>query len=105
MYKLLLFALGLCQVAVADQWFWWDVTWVQAAPDGFSRPVIGINGQWPCPPIVADVGERITIFMNNKLGNESTSLHFHGISQFGSNTMDGPSAVTQCPVPPGMKGV
>lgn len=29
----------------------WDVSWVNASPDGFSRPVIGINGLWPCPPI------------------------------------------------------
>ena len=24
-----------------------DIGWVTAAPDGFSRQVIGINGQWP----------------------------------------------------------
>ncbi|KAK5142597.1 hypothetical protein LTR04_002171 [Oleoguttula sp. CCFEE 6159] len=35
------------------------------------------------------------------LGNETTSLHFHGLFQHGSNTMDGPSGVTQCPIQPG----
>jgi hypothetical protein len=29
----------------------WDVTWVTASPDGFARPVVGINGQFPCPTI------------------------------------------------------
>ena len=39
--------------------------------------------------------------MYNNLGNESTTLHFHGIHQNGTNNMDGVSMVTQCPVPPG----
>jgi len=29
----------------------WDVTWVSASPDGFTRPVVGINNQFPCPSI------------------------------------------------------
>jgi iron transport multicopper oxidase len=79
----------------------WDITWVNASPDGVSRPVIGINGQWPCPNIEVDIGDRVVIHTNNKLGNETTSIHFHGIFQTGSNAMDGPSAVTQCPIPVG----
>lgn len=50
----------------------WDITWVNAAPDGVSRPVVGINGQWPCPTIEATVGDTIVVNMNNKLGNETT---------------------------------
>jgi hypothetical protein len=79
----------------------WDITWVNAAPDGFSRPVIGINNAWPLPTIEATVGDTVVVTITNQLGNETTSLHFHGISQKGSNTMDGPSGVNQCPVPPG----
>jgi iron transport multicopper oxidase len=79
----------------------WDITWVTAAPDGFSRPVIGINGQWPCPPIEATVGDTVVVTLTNQLGNESTGLHFHGIDQKGSNIMDGTTAVTQCSIPPG----
>ena len=79
----------------------WDVTWVNAAPDGFARPVIGINGQWPCPKIEANVGDTIVVKVTNKFGNETTGLHFHGINQASTNEMDGPSGVTQCPVPPG----
>jgi hypothetical protein len=29
----------------------WDITWVTASPDGFSRPVVGINNRFPCPTI------------------------------------------------------
>jgi iron transport multicopper oxidase len=79
----------------------WEVTWVNAAPDNFSRPVIGINGQWPCPPIEATVGDTVVVNLVNQLGNETTGIHFHGITQKGSNWMDGPSQVTQCPIPPG----
>jgi iron transport multicopper oxidase len=79
----------------------WNIEWVAAAPDGFSRQVIGINGKWPCPPIEATVGDTVVVAVNNKLETQSTGLHFHGINQKGSNIMDGASRVTQCPIPPG----
>ncbi|KAK3378566.1 multicopper oxidase like protein [Podospora didyma] len=79
----------------------WDVTWVWAKPDGYGRPVIGINGQWPCPSIEATVGDTVIVNLNNKLNNQTTGLHFHGISQKGTEEMDGPAGVVQCPVPPG----
>jgi iron transport multicopper oxidase len=78
----------------------WQTTWVNAAPDGFTRPVIGINGQWPCPKIEATVGDTVVVNLVNKLGNQTTGLHFHGINQVNTGEMDGPSAFTQCPVPP-----
>jgi iron transport multicopper oxidase len=79
----------------------WTVGFVTAAPDGFSRQVIGINGQWPLPAIEGNLGDTVTITLTNNLGTQSTGLHFHGISQKGSQIMDGPSGVTQCPIPPG----
>tara|TARA_R110002060_G_scaffold39094_7_gene50310 strand:+ start:332 stop:679 length:348 start_codon:yes stop_codon:yes gene_type:complete len=79
----------------------WSIGWVTAAPDGFTRQVIGINGQFPLPTIEGDVGDRIVISVYNALGDESTSIHFHGLDQPGSQFSDGPSGVTQCPIPPG----
>ncbi|KAH8799438.1 Cupredoxin, partial [Xylogone sp. PMI_703] len=87
-----------CATAVTYNW---SIDWVTVAPDGFSRQVIGINGQWPCPPIEASVGDTVVVHVTNNLGNESTSLHFHGLDQRGTQVMDGPSGVTQCPIPPG----
>lgn len=79
-----------------------NITWVTANPDGaFDRPTIGINGQWPIPRIEADIGDRIIVNVNNQLGNQSTSLHFHGLFQNGTVHMDGPSGVTQCDIVPG----
>lgn len=78
------------------------IGWVRANPDGaFERPTIGINGQWPIPRIEANVGDTILVNAHNDLGNQSTSLHFHGLFMNGTNHMDGPVQVTQCPIQPG----
>ncbi|KAI0395409.1 Cupredoxin [Xylariaceae sp. FL0594] len=79
----------------------WEVTWVWKAPDGHGRPVIGINGSWPCPTIEAWLGDTIVVNLVNKLGNETTGIHFHGINQINSNVMDGAVGTNQCPLPPG----
>ncbi|KAI8932891.1 hypothetical protein NX059_010368 [Plenodomus lindquistii] len=79
-----------------------EAGWLYANPDGQqNRPVQGINGQWPIPPIVANVGDQIIVNLKNSLGNESTSLHFHGLYMNGTSHMDGPVAVSQCAIPPG----
>ncbi|KAI9893282.1 MAG: hypothetical protein M1814_000411 [Vezdaea aestivalis] len=78
-----------------------NVEWVTASPDGFARPVMGINGQWPIPTITADVGDIVIVDVHNKLGNQTTALHFHGLYQNGTANMDGPAGVTQCAIPSG----
>ncbi|KKK22725.1 hypothetical protein P175DRAFT_0504307 [Aspergillus ochraceoroseus IBT 24754] len=79
-----------------------NVTWVTANPDGLmERKVVGINGHWPLPVIEVDKGDRLIVTMYNGLGDHDASIHFHGMFQNGTNEMDGPSMVTQCPIPPG----
>src|SRR5687767_836360 len=79
-----------------------NVSWVTANPDGlFDRKVVGINGQWPLPVIEVDKGDQLVVHMENSLDDKSASIHFHGMFQNGTNEMDGPSMVTQCPIPPG----
>ncbi|KAL8916107.1 MAG: hypothetical protein Q9208_008703 [Pyrenodesmia sp. 3 TL-2023] len=78
-----------------------NVGWVTAQPDGFSRPTIGINGQWPIPQITAAVGDKVVVNVKNGLGNQTTSLHFHGLYQNGTAHMDGPVGVSQCSIPIG----
>ncbi|QKX61289.1 uncharacterized protein TRUGW13939_08437 [Talaromyces rugulosus] len=93
---------GIIQFAAAkDVYLYWNITWVNAAPDGFERPVIGINGEWPCPQVDVDVGDRLIVDVENSLGNQSTGIHWHGMHQYMTATMDGSSGVTQCPVAPG----
>ncbi|KAI1388946.1 multicopper oxidase [Hypoxylon trugodes] len=80
------------------------ISWIRANPDGsHSRPTIGINGKFPPPPIFADVGDNVIVVARNELGNQSTSLHFHGLYMNGTTHMDGPSQVSQCSIPPGSK--
>ncbi|KAK0706656.1 Cupredoxin [Lasiosphaeria miniovina] len=81
-----------------------EIGWVTANPDGMAeRSTIGINGQWPLPRIEANVGDQIIVNVLNSLGDQSTSLHFHGLFMNGSNHMDGPSQATQCPISPGSR--
>lgn len=95
--------LALCQLtAVHAGVYTWNIGWVNRNPDTLhSRPVIGINGQWPLPTLNVEVGEQVTIHLVNQLGNETTSVHFHGLFQNETNYMDGPVGVVQCPVGPG----
>ncbi|KAM3422713.1 hypothetical protein BST61_g198 [Cercospora zeina] len=90
------------RVGAETRTFDWNITWVTRNPDGLhSRPVIGINNEWPLPTLNVTKGDRVVVNMHNQLGNQSTSIHFHGLFQNGTNQMDGPVGVTQCDVPPG----
>ncbi|KAK5947286.1 hypothetical protein PMZ80_001436 [Knufia obscura] len=71
------------------------------APDGVSRPVMLINGQFPGPTIEANWGDTISVTVQNNLDNEGTSMHWHGMLQQGTNYQDGVPGVTQCPIAPG----
>jgi iron transport multicopper oxidase len=51
--------------------------------------------------IEADVGDTVVVNVKNSLGTQSTSLHFHGMFQQGSNGVDGAVSLTQCPIMPG----
>ncbi|KAG2092557.1 laccase [Suillus cothurnatus] len=72
------------------------------APDGFERPATLVNGMFPGPLITAQKGDSFAIEVVNKLKDESmfksTSVHWHGIFQNGTNYADGTSFVTQCPI-------
>ncbi|KAA8642428.1 hypothetical protein EYZ11_005607 [Aspergillus tanneri] len=79
-----------------------NITWVTANPDGLhDRKIVGVNGNWPLPIIQVDKGDQLVVNAFNGLGDKDTSIHFHGMFQNGTNNMDGPSMVTQCPIPPG----
>ncbi|KAK4188825.1 multicopper oxidase-domain-containing protein [Podospora australis] len=89
-------------VAESDRVYDFTVSWVRANPDGMAeRDVIGINGRWPLPTIQAEVGERVVVKVLNNLGDEHTSLHFHGLFLRNETHMDGATHVTQCGIPPG----
>ncbi|KAJ3148332.1 hypothetical protein HDU86_007514 [Geranomyces michiganensis] len=81
--------------------YYWVVSNFTAAPDGVTRTVLGINNTLASDNLIeANLGDRIRVHVRNSL-TVPTSIHWHGLFQNGSNTMDGPSGVTQCPIPAG----
>ncbi|MFZ6672678.1 multicopper oxidase family protein [Undibacterium sp. Xuan67W] len=65
---------------------------------GFTAHLWGYNGQSPGPTIEVVEGDRVRIFVTNKLP-EHTSVHWHG--QRLPNGMDGVTGLTQPAIPPG----
>lgn len=65
---------------------------------GLKARVWGYNRQLPGPTIEAVEGDRVRIYVTNKLP-EPTSVHWHGILL--PNGMDGVSGLNQKPIEPG----
>ncbi|KAG8795375.1 hypothetical protein FRC12_015200, partial [Ceratobasidium sp. 428] len=68
--------------------------------DGTPRPSWFINGATPGPHLVWDEGDDISVTVTNR-GFEPTTIHWHGISQFGTPWSDGVPGLTQYPIKPG----
>ncbi|KAG1721403.1 laccase [Suillus lakei] len=89
------------------------------APDGFARSSTLVGGTFPgpiisakkvpfCPfdPAIRNLqllkGDKFEINVVNQLTDDSmfksTSVHWHGIYQHGTNYADGVASVTQCPI-------
>jgi iron transport multicopper oxidase len=101
-HRVLLSALTLLPLSVfsATQTLEWDVAYTTANPDGqFERRVMGVNGQWPPPPIELDYGDRLILKVNNNLPDVPTGLHAHGLFQNETNYYDGPVGVVQWSAP------
>lgn len=71
---------------------------VREVAPGMHANLWGYNGQSPGPTIEVVEGDRVRIFVTNKLP-EHTSVHWHG--QILPNGMDGVSGVTQPSIQPG----
>lgn len=96
----ILISASFCQAQ--NHTFYYNVTEINLSPDGvYNKTVLGFNNSWPLPNIHINEGDRITLHLFNGLPSSNTSLHFHGLLQNGSNQMDGPELVTQCPIAPG----
>jgi hypothetical protein len=63
------------------------IRWLNISFGSYERSVLTINDEFPCPRIIVDEGDLITI-------------HWHGLSQMNSLDMDGVPGITQCPIFP-----
>ena len=71
---------------------------VREFASGFKANLWGYNGQSPGPTIEVVEGDKVRLFVTNRLP-EITSVHWHG--QRLPNGMDGVTGVTQPGIPPG----
>ena len=71
---------------------------VREMAPGFKAHLWGYNGQSPGPTIEVVEGDKVRIFVTNKLP-EHTSVHWHG--QRLPNGMDGVTGLTQVAIQPG----
>lgn len=55
----------------------------------------------PGPTIEANWGDTVEVTVINRMQNNGTSIHFHGIRQNFTNQQDGVPSITQCPIAPG----
>jgi FtsP/CotA-like multicopper oxidase with cupredoxin domain len=71
---------------------------VREMAPGFKAHLWGYNGQSPGPTIEVVEGDRVRLYVTNRLG-ELTSIHWHG--QRLPNGMDGVTGLNQPGIPPG----
>lgn len=64
---------------------------------------VAINHQTPGPALFGQVGDtfEVTVINGIAAGNESTTIHWHGLDQRGTPFSDGVIGITQCPIAPG----
>lgn len=73
------------------RYYHFDVAPGTLAPDGYQRQMLLINGQYPGPLIEANWGDWIEVTVSNSLQDldEGTSIHWHGLRQYGTQYADG----------------
>ncbi|KZP11724.1 multicopper oxidase [Athelia psychrophila] len=72
------------------------------APDGFTRSTVLAGGTFPGALITGNKGDNFQINVQDELTDDtmllSTTVHWHGMFQNGTNEMDGAAFVNQCPI-------
>ncbi|XP_015127595.1 laccase-4 [Diachasma alloeum] len=95
-YTAMSFACGDCPVKLEDCYSQGCIT-----AGGNTRPVAVANHMLPGPSIQVCEGDTIRVHVMNGFSSESTSIHWHGLHQVGTQLMDGSPFITQCPILPG----
>lgn len=99
---LLVMLAAVQSVAAETHVFNWTTGWGNYNVDGGAeRPVITCNGEFPWPDVRVKKGDQVEVYLKNGFDDRNTSMHFHGLFQNGTNSMDGPPMVVQCPIGPG----
>jgi hypothetical protein len=71
------------------------------AANGVERALMAVNRMMPGPAIEVCQNDLISVYVHNNLRmSESTSIHWHGITQKGTPYYDGVGMITQCSIQP-----
>ncbi|KAG0601867.1 hypothetical protein M758_11G144400 [Ceratodon purpureus] len=89
---------GMSMVSAKVVEYEWEVSYINAAPDCYSKTILGINGIYPGPTVRASQNDTVRVTMKNHVATEGITMHWHGIRQIGSPWADGTAAVSQCPI-------
>ena len=65
---------------------------------GLVGEKVTVNGSTPGPVIHLQVGELVEISVINKIYDEATTVHWHGLFQQETPYSDGVIGITQCPI-------
>lgn len=74
------------------------VSRVKKSWGNFHKELIVVNGTSPGPSLTVLLGDVVVVTLINHLGDDDTTLHWHGLSMRNSAWMDGIVNITQCPV-------
>ncbi|XP_063982871.1 uncharacterized protein LOC135165467 isoform X2 [Diachasmimorpha longicaudata] len=95
-YTAMSYTCGNCPVKLEDCYAEGCIT-----GGGNTRPVAVVNHMVPGPSIQVCEDDTIRVHVINGFSSESTSIHWHGLHQVGTQLMDGTPYITQCPILPG----
>ncbi|KAB8302434.1 hypothetical protein EYC80_005846 [Monilinia laxa] len=65
--------------------YWLIVQNTTLSFDGVARSTINFNGTIPGPQITADWDDNVIVHVTNKLTNNETSIHWHGMRQLNNS--------------------
>jgi FtsP/CotA-like multicopper oxidase with cupredoxin domain len=82
-----------------------EITNTTLSFDAGPQISFAINGQSPGPVIECNWGDWVKIKVTNKLQNNATTIHWHGIHHKETNDMDGVPGVSECAIVPGASKV
>lgn len=90
-------------VAAITRRFEFNITMAMINPDCFNQSYTSpvVNGQFPGPTIRVVQGDDVEVLVRNQMSDRSTTVHFHGIRQYGTVESDGVPFLTQAPIAPG----
>ncbi|XP_026329608.1 laccase-5 isoform X2 [Hyposmocoma kahamanoa] len=69
--------------------------------DGVERGILSVNRMLPGPSIQVCENDKVVIDVENHMEGMEVTIHWHGITQRGTQYYDGVPFVTQCPIQQG----